>query len=93
VGVLGQHTALGQPQADLTAGADGRIEVDARPQTQSAHSRHAVPDHRRQAGVQVPAEFGCPGLEFATLQHADHRGADGRGQRIAAERRSVLAGV
>ena len=47
LGVLDQHAALGQPQADCFAGLAGakrRIDVDAGPQAEAAHRHHAVAD-------------------------------------------------
>ena len=58
MGVLDQDTAFGQLQADLLAGADARVDVDTRPQSQAAHREHAVADEGAQPRVQVLAEFG-----------------------------------
>ena len=45
-------------QADLLAGAERGVDVDARPQTHAAHGDHAVTDQAAQPRVQVLAEFG-----------------------------------
>ena len=44
VGVLHQHPALGERKAELLAGTEGRVDVDAGPQSKAADSEYAVAD-------------------------------------------------
>ena len=58
VGVLDEHPAGGQRQAQLLSGAQRRVDVDPGPQAEPADRQHAVTDEALQAGVQMATEFG-----------------------------------
>ena len=52
VGVLGQHTAVGQREADLLAGRERRVDVDARPQAERADAGDALAQETVEPGAQ-----------------------------------------
>ena len=93
VGVLRQDAAGHQGLADLPAGADRGVDVDACPQAAGADADDAVADHRIETRAHDDAEPGGAGLELAGGQHVDDRAADRAGQRVAAEGAAVLAGL
>ena len=94
VGVLGQHLLDHEPVADLLRRAEVGVHVDAQPQAGLA-DRGGPPgvQQRLQAGAEPLAEDARAFLHLAGGQQLDHGRADGAGQRVAAERRPVLAGL
>ena len=81
-----------QPLAGLPAGHQRRVDVDAGPQAAAAHRDDALADQRRpgrRAGARPSSAERA--LVLAGGQQPDDRAADRAGQRVAAERRAVLA--
>ena len=70
-----------------------RVDVDTGPQPASAHRDHAVADQRLQPPMQARSQPGCAFLELTASQHRHHGVTDRRRKRVAAERRTVLAGM
>src|SRR5215472_6632751 len=91
VGVLGEHAARGEPPARLPAAQRG--EFDPGPQPAPAHLADDVPRQRGQPVVHARAELGRTLLEFAGREHGDDLPPDRAGERVAAKRRPVLAGL
>ena len=91
VSVLGQHMPPGQRLADVTTGAETRINVNPGPQAARSEREHAATDHAIQPVPQLNAEPGCPLLVVAGLQQSDYCPPDSAGERVATEGAAMLA--
>ena len=72
MGVLGDDALGQQPLADLTAGAQRRVDVDSGPQPDATHLGDAVAHQGGQPLVQIGTQLGRPGLHLAGLQQLHH---------------------
>src|SRR5690606_7915627 len=90
VGLLGEDAELHEPLADRTRRA---VELDAGPQSASARIADEVALEPAEPLVQVRAELAGTLLVLAGLHHRDDLAADRAGERVAPERRTVLAGL
>ena len=91
VRVLREQAALHEQLADVAPGAERGVDVDSRPESCAADGDDAAPEQTLETGVEAHPEQAGAFLRFAGGEHPDHRAADGRGQRVAAEGRAVLA--
>ncbi len=89
--VLGEKAALHQQFAHLTTRTERGVDVDPRPEACPANGDDTAADEAFEAGVETHPEQSRAFLGFAGGEHPDHCAADGSRQRVAPERRPVLA--